>query len=128
MGTKASDPFMVCEFVAMVANHASIQSIGLGFVAVRDEICAVTITAVQFPKDVNGKDLLGYLKKIKKLFLLVDCIRRLKARIFVLVIWAYLCVWAAMICCVVWRQLNMVWTSAVISLKREKLSIRSRNW
>ena len=45
--------------------RASLKSIGLTFVAVRDDISAVTITAVQFPKDVDGKQLLGYIKKDK---------------------------------------------------------------
>jgi len=62
--------------------RASMQSIGLGFVAVRDEICAVTITAVQFPKDVNGKELLGYIKKDKKVIFAGGLHKEIKSTYF----------------------------------------------
>lgn len=43
----------------------AMKAIGLEFVCVREAAYASTITAVKFPKGVNGKELLGYIKKDK---------------------------------------------------------------
>eukprot|EP01083_Nonionella_stella_P015492 43371_1 len=51
------------EFSRVFRN--ALQAIGLEFVAVRKDVYAACITAVKFPKGVNGKELLGYIKNDK---------------------------------------------------------------
>eukprot|EP00485_Elphidium_margaritaceum_P012537 CAMPEP_0202691384 /NCGR_PEP_ID=MMETSP1385-20130828/6113_1 /ASSEMBLY_ACC=CAM_ASM_000861 /TAXON_ID=933848 /ORGANISM="Elphidium margaritaceum" /LENGTH=417 /DNA_ID=CAMNT_0049346785 /DNA_START=124 /DNA_END=1377 /DNA_ORIENTATION=+ len=60
----------------------SLRAIGLEFVAVDDGICANTITAVKYPKGVNGADLLTCIKQEKRVIFAGGLHKEIKSTYF----------------------------------------------
>ena len=75
---------------AVIARHSgfsrcfknAMKAIGLEFVCVREAAYASTITAIKFPKGVNGKELLGYIKQDKKVIFAGGLHREIKGTYF----------------------------------------------